>query len=83
MSAVQVFWKHWEKEKLLITSNFSFSHNFFYLFGEPFAIFIKLTLSSAKSFSLKEFPVKFWFWKGLMHFHDDLYQAIRRIIIDL
>ena len=25
LSAVQVFWKHWEKEKLLVTSNFSFS----------------------------------------------------------
>ena len=24
----------WEKEKLLITSNFSFSHSVFYLFGE-------------------------------------------------
>ena len=29
----QAFWKHWEKEKLLVTSNFSFSHSVFYLFG--------------------------------------------------
>ena len=29
----QAFWKHWEKEKLLVTSNFSFSHSIFYLFG--------------------------------------------------
>ena len=27
MSAAQVFWKHWEEEKLLITSNFSFSRS--------------------------------------------------------
>ena len=29
----QAFWKHWEKEKLLVTSNFSFSRSVFYLFG--------------------------------------------------
>ena len=31
----------WEKEKLLVTSNFSFSHNVFYPSGELSAIFIK------------------------------------------
>ena len=30
----------WEKEKLLVTSNFSFSHIVFYRFGELTAIFI-------------------------------------------
>ena len=30
----------WEKEKLLVTSNFFFSHSVFYLFGECSAIFI-------------------------------------------
>ena len=34
----------WEKEKLLVTSNFSFSHSVFYLFGELSAIFIKLKI---------------------------------------
>ena len=29
----------WEKEKLLVTSNFSFSHSVFYPFDELFAIF--------------------------------------------
>ena len=29
----QAFWKHWEKEKFLVTSNFSFSHSVFYPFG--------------------------------------------------
>ena len=42
MSAVQSFWKHREKEELLVTSNFSFSHSvFFTFFGELSAIFIK------------------------------------------
>ena len=31
----------WEKEKLLVTSNFSFSHSVFYPFGELSAMFIK------------------------------------------
>ena len=44
----------WEKEKLLTTSNFSFSHSVFY----PFAYFLpfssNLKLSTANSFSLEE-----------------------------
>ena len=31
----------WEKEKLLVTSNFSFSHSVFYLFEELSSTFIK------------------------------------------
>ena len=31
----------WEKEKLLVMSNFSFTHSVFYLFRELSAIFIK------------------------------------------
>ena len=34
----------WEKEKLLVTSNFSFSHSAFYLIGELSAIFIKFQI---------------------------------------
>ena len=34
----------WEKEKLLVTSNFSFSHSVFYCFGELSAIFIKFEI---------------------------------------
>ena len=41
----------WEKEKLLITSNFFFSHSVFYPFGE-FSLISKLL--SANSFSLEE-----------------------------
>ena len=44
----------WEKEKLLVTSNFSFSHSVFYPFGELSIIFIKFELLSANSFNLEE-----------------------------
>ena len=40
----------WEKEKLLVTSNFSFSHSVFYSFWELFAIFIKFEIVVCKSF---------------------------------
>ena len=49
-SAVQVFWKHWEKEKLLIRSNFSFSHCVFYLFGELSDIFDKFEIVVCRLF---------------------------------
>ena len=54
VSAVQAFGKHCgKKEKLLVTSNFSFSHRVFYSFGELSHTFIKLKIvSSANSFSL-------------------------------
>ena len=44
----------WEKEKLLITSNFSFSPNAFYPYGELPAVSLNLQLLSANSFSLEE-----------------------------
>ena len=40
----------WEKEKLLITSNFSCSHNVFYPFGELSAIFITFEIVVCKLF---------------------------------
>ena len=39
-----------EKEKLLVTSNFSFSHSVFYLFGELSAIFNELEIVVCKLF---------------------------------
>ena len=50
VSVVLVFWKHWEKEKLLIMSNFSFSHNVFYLFGELSGIIVKFRIVVFKLF---------------------------------
>ena len=50
----------WEKEKLLVTSNFSFSHSVFKLFEELSAIFLRFELSSANSFSLEESKIVVW-----------------------
>ena len=50
VSAAQVFWKHCEKEKLLVMSNFSFSHSVFYPFEELSAIFNKLEIVICKLF---------------------------------
>ena len=52
---LRVYGKHllktlWEKEKLLVTSNFSFFHSVFYSFGKLFAIFIKLKIVICKPF---------------------------------
>ena len=41
-----------KKEKLLVTSNFSFSHSVFYPFIEPSAIHIKLKFVVCKLFPL-------------------------------
>ena len=40
----------WEKEKLLVTSNFSFSHTIFYPFLELSTIFTKLEIVNCKLF---------------------------------
>ena len=47
----------WEKEKLLIMSNFSFFQSIFYPMGELSTISSSLKLSSANSFSLGEFKI--------------------------
>ena len=38
----------WEKEKLLVKSNFSYSHHVFYPFGELSAIFMKIETAVCK-----------------------------------
>ena len=40
----------WEKEKLLVTNNFSFPHSVFYLFGELSSILIKFEIVVCKLF---------------------------------
>ena len=42
-----------EKNKLLVTSNFSFSHSFFYPFGKLSAIFIKIAIVICKLFQFR------------------------------
>ena len=51
LSAVQVFRKHCgKKEKLLVTSNFSYSHSVFYPLRELFTIFMKIKIVVCKVF---------------------------------
>ena len=60
VSAVQVCIKTlWENEKLLVTSNFSFSYIVFYPFEELSTISSKYRLSSANTFSLEESNLSF------------------------
>ena len=54
----------WEKEKLLITSNFSFFHSVFYNFGELSASFIKLRIVVCKLFQFDRVQ-NLLFGKGL------------------
>ena len=54
----------WENEKLLVTSNFSFSHSVFYPFREPSAIFIKFKFVACKHLSVWK-SLKFGFWEGV------------------
>ena len=51
----------WEKEKLVVTSNFSFSHSAFYPFGQLSSIFIKLKIAIWKLYWVWE-SVKFVVW---------------------
>ena len=45
----------WEKEKLLVTSNFSFFHSVFYPFDELSSIFIKFEIFVCKFFQFGRF----------------------------
>ena len=49
-SGKQAFWKHWEKGKLLLMSNFSFTHSVFYPFRQLSSIFIKFEIVVFKLF---------------------------------
>ena len=66
----------WEKEKLPVTSNFSFSHSVFYLFGELSAIFKKLEIVVCKLFQFGKLAV----WervKWTMFYLNCLYESIK------
>ena len=54
----------WEKEKLLVTSNFSFSHSVFYPFRELSAIFIQFEIVVCELFQLGR-VLNLSFGKGL------------------
>ena len=59
MSALKTLW---EKEKLLVTSNFSFSHRIFYLFQELFTVFIKFKIVCLQTLSIWK-SQKFAVWE--------------------
>ena len=50
----------WEKEKFLVTSNFSFSHSVFYPLGELSAIFIKFKIVACKLSIWKNLKFVVW-----------------------
>ena len=52
----------WEKEKLLVTSNFSFSYSVFYLFGELSAIFVKFETVVCKLCLFGRVKFVVWEW---------------------
>ena len=58
----------WEKEKLLITSNFPFSHGVFYPFGELSAIFIKFEIVVCQLFQFGS--LKFVIWKRVKSLYE-------------
>ena len=54
MSAVQIFWKMWKMDKLLIVSNSFFSNCIFYFFRKLSTSFVKPKIVISISESLEE-----------------------------
>ena len=57
-----------EKEKLLVTSNFSFFHSVFYPFGKRSTIFTETEIVVCKLLQFGQFEIMS-FGKGLMHLY--------------
>ena len=73
----------WEKEKLLVTSNFSFSHSVFYPFFRIFLLFsLNLKLSSANCPNLDQSKILL-FGKGLSLLCEAEPHSLVRSIVDL
>ena len=71
-----------EKERLLVTSNFSFSHSVFYPCGELNAIYIKFEIVVCKLSVLKS--LKFVVWeriKDLVYFRDIKFTCLPNHVI--
>ena len=69
MSAVQVFWKHCgEKEKLLVTSNFSFSNSVFSPIWRTFYHFHQMWNCRLQSLSIWK-SLNFVVWERVKHAH--------------
>ena len=71
MSAVSLLKTLWVKEKLLVTSNFSFSSSVFYSFGKLSAIFIKFEIVVCKLFQFGR-VTNLSFGKGLIYLQEVL-----------
>ena len=77
----------WKQEKLLITSNFSFSHSVYYPFGKDFNIFIKFEVVICKLFQfggilkfvILERVLKFIIWERVLKFI--IWERILKFII--
>ena len=69
----------WEKEKLLMTSNFSFSHSVFYPVIELFAVFIKFRIVVCKLFQFGRVQ-NMLFGNGLNAFADVEIHLIRIVL---
>ena len=61
-----------EKEKLLLTSNFSFSHSVFYPFREHSTIFIKFEIVVCKLFKFQR-SLKFVVWERVIMYEQFFY----------
>ena len=70
VSALELFLQIlWEKEKLLVTSNFSFSNSVFFPFGELSVTFITVKIVVCKSL-LVGMSLKFVVWERVNPFSD-------------
>ena len=67
----------WEKEKLLITSNFSFSHSIFYPFGKLSAIFIKFRIVACPCTSQNQFVPELVCLLACFHIMIIMYYCIK------
>ena len=76
----------WEKEEMLVTSIFSFSHNVFYPSQNKFQFFSHIYLSSANAFSLNQSKI-LSFGKELIVFsvvmREKAARCFRRIAMDM
>ena len=72
---------HWEKEKLLVMSNFSFYHSVFYQFGELSAIFIQFEIFVCKFFAVLK-SLKYVIWGSVNEWMCRLDQRLRSHRLD-
>ena len=70
----------WVKEKLLIMSNFSFSHSVFYSFGKLSAIFIKIKIVVCKTYEFRSLKICH-LGKGLKYMQFEILSKNNSILV--